>query len=102
MNLSEINWDLNTAGNWPTPIKIIAISIVSILFAMAAIYLITLPQLDELDALQKKELDLKASFETKQKKAINLDDYRAQLEQIEASLPRLKSQIFLLIFPRLV
>ena len=31
MNLSEINWDLNASGNWPTPLKIVAILIVSVL-----------------------------------------------------------------------
>ena len=93
MNLSEINWDINAAGNWPTPVKVIAILIVSTLVAVAAVYFITFPQLDELEALQKEEVNLKAAFETKQKKAINLSDYRAQLDQIEASLGDMLKQM---------
>lgn len=93
MNLSEINWDINAAGNWPTPIKIVAILIISIIVAMAGVYLVTMPQLDELDTLEKEETNLKASFENKQKKAINLADYRAQLEQIEASLGEMLKQM---------
>ncbi|WP_367155460.1 type 4a pilus biogenesis protein PilO [Methylomonas sp. HYX-M1] len=86
MNLSEINWDINAAGTWPTPVKIAAGVIVSVLVVAADIYYITNPQLDELNALEQEEANLKVSFETKQKKAINLPDYLAQLEQIESSL----------------
>ena len=93
MNLSEINWDVNAAGNWPTPIKIVAILIVSILVAIGCVYFITIPQLDELDSLEKEEANLKTSFENKQKKAINLADYRAQLDQIEASLGEMLKQM---------
>lgn len=93
MNLSEINWDLNAAGTWPTPIKIAAGFIVSLLVVAADVYYITLPQLDELDALEKEEITLKTSFENKQKKAVNLQDYRDQLTQIEASLGEMLKQM---------
>ena len=58
MNLSEVNWDFNTAGTWPLPIKIATIVLVSILVAGAGVYYITLDQLNELDQLEKKEQDL--------------------------------------------
>lgn len=93
MNLSEINWDINAAGSWPTPVKIVAILIVSTMVAVGGGYYITVPQMDELDALEKEEANLKASFEVKQKKAINLPDYRAQLDQIEASLGEMLKQM---------
>ncbi len=93
MNLSEINWDLNAAGSWPTPIKVAAGLIVSLLVVAADVYYITLPQLDELDALEKEEASLKTSFENKQKKAVNLQDYRDQLTQIEASLGEMLKQM---------
>jgi type IV pilus assembly protein PilO len=93
MNLSEINWELNAAGSWPTPVKMVAILIVSTLVAIGGIYYITVPQLEELEALEKEEVNLKTSFETKQKKAINLPDYRAQLDQIEASLGEMLKQM---------
>lgn len=93
MNLSEVNWDINAAGSWPTPIKIAAATIISLLVVIANVYYITVPQLDELDVLEKEETSLKASFENKQKKAINLPDYRAQLEQIESSLGEMLKQM---------
>lgn len=93
MNLSEINWDLNAAGNWPLPIKIIATVIVATITAVGGVYYFTLPQLDELKKLEKDEESLKVAFESKQKKAINLQDYRDQLAQIELSLGEMLKQM---------
>ncbi|CAG1020641.1 type 4a pilus biogenesis protein PilO [Methylomonas sp. LL1] len=93
MNLSEVNWDINSAGSWPTPIKIAAGLIVSLLVVAANVYYITIPQLDQLEVLEKEESTLKTSFETKQKKAINLQDYRDQLALIESSLGEMLKQM---------
>jgi type IV pilus assembly protein PilO len=93
MNLSEINWDIGAAGSWPNAIKGVVVLIFSTLVAAAGVYFVTIPQLDELDALKQKEINLKTSFETKQKKAINLVDYRDQLDQIEASLGEMLKQM---------
>ncbi|GAB4270163.1 MAG: type 4a pilus biogenesis protein PilO [Methylomicrobium sp.] len=93
MNLSEVNWDFNEAGTWPLPIKIVVIAVVCVAVAIAGYYYDTSTQLEELDKLKKTELDLKSSFETKQKKAINLPDYKAQLAQIEESLAEIIKQM---------
>ncbi len=93
MNLSEVNWDFNAAGTWPFPIKVATIVLVSILVAAAGVYYISVDQLNELEQLEKKELELKNTFEIKQKKAINLPDYREQLKQIEASLGEMIKQM---------
>jgi len=93
INLSEVNWDFNAAGSWPIPIKIATMLLVSILVAAAGIYYITLDQLNELEQFEGKEAELKKSFEHKQKKAINLPDYREQLTQIEASLGEMIKQM---------
>jgi type IV pilus assembly protein PilO len=86
MNLSEINWDINASGTWPVPVKALVIAIVCVVVAAAGVYFDSLGQLDELAALEKKELDLKTDFEGKQRKSANLQDYRDQLAQIETSL----------------
>jgi type IV pilus assembly protein PilO len=86
MNLSEINWDINASGTWPVPVKALVIAIVCMVVGAAGVYLDSLGQLDELAALEKKELDLKTDFEGKQRKSANLQDYRDQLAQIETSL----------------
>ena len=93
MNLSEVNWDFNAAGTWPLPIKIATIVLVSVLVAAAGVYYITLDQLNELEQLENKEQELRKIFATKQKKAINLPDYREQFKQIEASLSEMIKQM---------
>ena len=86
MNLSEINWDPNEAGTWPLPIKAATIAVICALVFGAGVYYDTLDQLTALDASEKTELELKQSFEAKQKKSINLQDYKDQLAQIETQL----------------
>jgi type IV pilus assembly protein PilO len=86
MNLSEINWDVNAVGTWPVPIKAAAILLVCVLAAAGGFYLDTVDQLNELDAIKHKEQELKTTFEMKQKKAVNLQDYQKQLSDIESSL----------------
>jgi type IV pilus assembly protein PilO len=93
INFSEVNWDFNAAGGWPLPLKIASIILVAIIVAGAGFYYITLDQLTELEQLEIKEQSLKASFESKQRKAVNLPDYREQLKQIEASLGEMIKQM---------
>ncbi len=93
MNLSEVNWDPNAAGTWPLAIKIATLLLISIIVAGAGFYYITLDQLAELEQYEAEEVSLKATFERKQKKAVNLPDYREQLKQIEASLGEMIKQM---------
>ncbi len=93
MNLSEVNWDFNAAGTWPLPIKIATIVLVSVLVAAAGVYYITLDQLNELEQLENKEQELRKTYASKQKKAINLPDYREQYKQIKASLSEMIKQM---------
>jgi type IV pilus assembly protein PilO len=86
MNLSEINWDPNEAGNWPFPIKAATIAILCSLVFGVGVYYDTRDQIAALDLANNKELELKQSFENKQKKATNLQDYQDQLAQIETEL----------------
>ncbi|MFU8787502.1 MAG: type 4a pilus biogenesis protein PilO [Methylobacter sp.] len=93
MNLSEINWDPNAAGTWPLPVKVATIVLICALVFGAGVYYDTMDQLAELEALEQKEVELKQSFESKQKKAINLPDYQEQLEQIEVELKQMIRQM---------
>lgn len=93
MSLSEFNWDLNVAGTWPRPIKFLAILFVCSLVTGGWVYFNTMDQFAELEKLEQKEQELKISFEIKQNKAVNLEDYRNQLKQIEASLGEMIRQM---------
>jgi type IV pilus assembly protein PilO len=93
VNLSDINWDFNAAGSWPLPLKAATIAVVCVLVAGAAVYYDTMPQLDALKQAEQQEVDLKDAFKYKQNKAINLPDYVAQLQEIEASLGEMVKQM---------
>jgi len=93
MNLSDLNLDVENVGSWPTPIKAIAILLACAITVGAVYYFDTESQLTELESLQAKEVELKTSFETKQKKAVNLEEYRQQLDEIEKSFGDLLRQL---------
>ncbi len=93
MNFSEVNWELDAAGTWPLPVKIATVILVSLLAAGVCIKLDTLDQLDALELVGKKETELKNIFDVKQKKAVNLDAYRNQLKEIEATFGNMLRQL---------
>lgn len=93
MNLSEVNWELDAAGTWPLPIKIATVILISLVVVGLWVKLDTLDQLSGLEAAEKKEVELKQTFEAKQKKAANLEAYKKQLEEIEESFGTMLRQL---------
>jgi type IV pilus assembly protein PilO len=93
MNLSEINWEFESSGTWPLPVKAAVILILCVLVMGGGYYYDTMDQLEELDTLELKEAELKTSFANKQQKAVNLPEYVKQLEQIQASLGEMLKQM---------
>lgn len=93
MNLSEINWDFNEAGTWPLPIKVAMMVLVCVMVGGGGFYFDTQNQLASLDSAKQKEHELKRDFEAKQKKAVNFQDYKDQLTQIETSLDEMIRQM---------
>jgi type IV pilus assembly protein PilO len=93
MNLSNINWDIESSGTWPPPIKAAVILLASLCVVGLTFYFDTQPQLDELAGLEAKEKELRDQFELKQKKAANLEEYKQQLDDIEKSFGDLLRQL---------
>jgi type IV pilus assembly protein PilO len=94
MDLRALNeLDLNNIGEWPPAIKALAILIGCIAIGGAVYYLDTQNQLLRLDQERAKELELRQSFETKQRKAANLDAYRQQLEEMKESFGAMLRQL---------
>lgn len=93
MNLDEINWDFNEAGNWPTAIKAAAIVLVSVILLGAWVYFDTLDQWDDLKKIEQKETALKKTFERKQAKAVNLDAYKQQLSDMQEQFGAMLQQL---------
>ena len=93
MNLSNLDLDINKIGSWPTPLKIAIVLVLCAFILGLAYYFDTQDQLTELQSFQDKEQELKTTFESKQKKAVNLDEYRQQLDEIEKSFGDLLRQL---------
>jgi type IV pilus assembly protein PilO len=93
MNLSNINWDLEHAGSWPAPIKATIIVVLCLVLAGVWYYLDTEAQLAELETAERVERDLRTTFEQKQKKAANLEEYKEQLSEIEKTFGDLLRQL---------
>lgn len=88
------NLDANDVGRWPLAYRISAISIAALLvFGLVVYFMIVKGKMPELERLQAEELELKASFENKQRKAANYDAYKAQLEQMEQSFGTMLRQL---------
>jgi len=89
MNLSEINWDIKSAGTWALPVRAAIMLIVCVAVVGIGVYFDTLDQLARLKSAEEKETALIREFEEKQKKAANLQDYEDQLTQIESLLDKM-------------
>jgi type IV pilus assembly protein PilO len=83
MNLQDLNnIDLKTIGTAPAPIRAIVIAIVVIAILGAGYWFIIKDQLEGLDRVQAQEAQLRQTFEVRQRRAANLDAYRAPLKEM--------------------
>ena len=94
MNLDQLNeLELSNIGDWPTPIKSLTILLLCAAAGFAVYYLDTSLQIERLQAEEDKELQLRTSFETKQAKAVNLEAYEQQLEEMKESFGTMLRQL---------
>jgi type IV pilus assembly protein PilO len=87
------NLDRNNVGGWPRGVKIFFASIIVIVILFFGWYWHISGQQDELDAAQRKEVDLKKEFSDKQAKAVNLEAYRKQLDDMKEMLQTMLRQL---------
>lgn len=94
MNLQELNdLDFNNIGNWPVPAKAFIVLLLCVGVAVGWYYFNTEQQLIDLDTVEKKELSLRTEFESKQAKAVNLEKYKKQLEEMKQSFGAMLRQL---------
>jgi len=91
IDLSEL--DMNNLGSWPAPVKFIAC--VLLLIAVLALgYNFHLKDLQaQLDRVRADEAGLKQQFQTKAFQAANLEAYRQQMVEMEATFGELLRQL---------
>lgn len=86
--------DTNDIGRWPAPFRYLVIGIIFAVTAIGGSYYFAVRNLKPaLEQAEQQETDLKAAFEVKQKKAANLDAYKAQLAEMERSFGAMLRQL---------
>jgi len=94
MRLEELrNLDLQNIGSWPVAARAVAVAVVFVLVLFLGYWFDTREQLDELERLRQKEVELKRTFERKAAKAANLDAYKRQLEEIRQTFGTMLRQL---------
>ena len=94
MDLNQLSdLDFSDIGNWPVVAKAVLVVFLCGVVAGGWYWFITLDQLDNLTRVEARETELRASFETKQRLAANLEIHREQLVQIEEFLTDLLRQL---------
>ncbi len=94
MNLQDLNeLDFNNIGVWPGPVKFVLMLIVCALVGVGGYYLDTEKQFKQLEKVERKEVELRKTFQEKQAKAANLDAYKKQLEEMKQSFGAMLRQL---------
>jgi type IV pilus assembly protein PilO len=86
--------DMQEPGRWPLPFRAAAIGIVLVIVAALGIWqFVVKSEVPDLDQARRDEEGLRQSFETKQRKAANFDDYLDQLATIDRDFSTMLSQL---------
>ncbi len=96
MNLVEElqSLDVNDVGRWPLAFRAAVIAIVFVIvFGLGVYWFIVKDKAPQLSRAQAEEQQLRLTFENKQRKAANYDDYKTQLAQIEQSFGTMLRQL---------
>ena len=84
MTLSELNdLDFSNIGDWPMPVKVVAIILICALIAGGWYYYDIQHQYTTLAKHEREEIDLRTEFQQKHSKVVNLEAYRKQLAEME-------------------
>src|SRR6056297_1810634 len=86
--------DTQDIGRWPPLFRGIAIGIIFVLVAVGGTYyFVWRNKIPQLEQVQRQELDLRATFESRQRLAANLDAYKDQLEEVERTFGAMLRQL---------
>jgi len=86
--------DMSDVGRWPLAMRVFFVSLIFIIVAAGATYyFVVKTQKPILEAAQQQESELRAIFESRQRKAANFDAYKVQLAEIEESFGAMLRQL---------
>lgn len=93
MDINDINSLVEDPANVPLPIRAVAIVALFALVLFLGYKFVIVDQIDNLDSVEKQEVELKKTFEKKQEKASQLPAYKKQLEEMRFSFGTLVRQL---------
>ncbi len=94
MRLEDLNnLDFQNIGGWPLPIKAVAILLVCAVLGFVAFQYDIKPQRLTLAKKETQEQELRSTFESKQKKAANLEALKLQMAEIQQSFGDMLRQL---------
>jgi type IV pilus assembly protein PilO len=94
MNLQDINnVDLKNIGTAPAGVKVIVVAVVVIAIVGAGYWFFIKDQLEQLERVEAQEVQLRQTFETKQRRAANLAAYREQLDEMRRTFGTMLRQL---------
>lgn len=85
--------DVNSPGDWPWPIKVIALVLVFALAVAGGYFGYLTGKLEQLERIARQEMTLRGEFERKARDAANLDLLRRQQGEMEESFGALLRQL---------
>jgi type IV pilus assembly protein PilO len=86
LDLNSLNdLDINNAGSWPVAGKVAVIGILCFCTLFGGYWFDTKGQREVLSKERKEEINLKKSFERKQRRAANLDPLKQQLAEMKVT-----------------
>ncbi len=91
MDLNEL--DFEDIGRWPPLYMLVATIIAFFLVIGGGYYFFTMDHWAQLGKVEKKEIELKTDFSTKQKKAANLVAYKEQMAEMEKRFGTMLKQL---------
>lgn len=90
--LKQLDW--RDPGRWPLPVRLGAIAAFFVILSLVMLYFLVWNQKkDDLASAQAKEQELREEFRTKHAKAVNLNLYKQQLEDIQKSFGAMLRQL---------
>ena len=94
MKLDDFNnIDFKNAGSLPASVKAVLLGMLFLVLLVLGYYFLWSPALDSLDAAKEKEQALRKVFLEKKAQAINLDEYKKQMVEIERTFGALLKQL---------
>jgi type IV pilus assembly protein PilO len=86
--------DPRDPGRWPLPVRLGAITVFFVVLSLLMLYFLVWNQKkDDLAVAQEQERTLREEFRTKHAKAVNLNLYKQQLEDIQKSFGAMLRQL---------